>query len=332
MRIRAFTAFLNKISREMVEENVHKLTSIKIDAFSKRLTLPQSPKDISLDKVVDILPQGDILYSLGGLRDNDPRISQIPDVLSTSNNTFVHVLLTNRDNVSPIVKMMSRLEPEQATRFAILLNEEFLLSPYYPTSSGDGVHTGFAVSLIYVNEIMKGEMTTSLIKAKEIGEKVEKDVGLRFLGIDPSISPWMEESVGELIESRLGKELFSPGSLSLIRELNNEILASSVEAGIEPLGFSELMLPVAEDDILRNRVLEGKITLTHLVAMSTACVAGLDMAGIEYDLKLYTDLIKDLMVIHFLKKRPYGIRIIPSWGEEKIFTKSFGIIPVIKTV
>lgn len=104
MRIRAFTAFLNKISREMVEENVHKLTSIKIDAFSKRLTLPQPPRDLSLDKIVDILPQGDILYSLGGLRDNDPRISHIPDVLTASNNMFVHVLLTNRDNISPLLR------------------------------------------------------------------------------------------------------------------------------------------------------------------------------------------------------------------------------------
>ncbi|MCG3109540.1 hypothetical protein L3N51_01834 [Metallosphaera sp. J1] len=332
MRIRAFTAFLNRTSRDIIQENVEKLTSIKVEAFSKRLTLPHPSRDLTLDKIVDMLPQGDILFSLGGLRDDDPRIEQIPDVLSTSNNVFIHVLLKNHDNISTIVKVMSKLEPEQATRFAILLNEEFLLSPYYPTSSGDGIHKGFGMSLIYVNEVMRGEITSSIIKAKEIGEKVEKDIGLRFLGIDPSISPWMEESVGDLIETRLGKELFSPGSLSVIKELNNDIMTSSVEAGINPLGFSELMLPIAEDETLRKRVLEGKITLTHLVAMSTACVAGLDMVGIEYDLKLYTDLIKDLIVIHFLKKRPYGIRIIPSHGEEKIFTKSFGIIPVIKTV
>ncbi|AWS00043.1 DUF711 family protein [Metallosphaera hakonensis] len=332
MRIRSFTAFSSNISRDSLEELAIKLTSIKEDSFSKRITLPPPPRNMSLEKILDLLPDQDLLFSLGGLRNNDPRIETIPDILKTSDSIFIHVLLTNQVNLESIVKTISKLEPEQATRFAILLNDEFLLSPYYPTSAGDGIHTGFAISLIHVNEVMLGRMTESLVKAKEIGQIVEKNIGLKFLGIDPSISPWMQESVGKLIEYKTGMELFSLGALSVISEINQQITKSSIEADIRSLGYSEIMIPVVEDDVLRQRVLEGKLTLSHLMLMSTACAAGLDMIGINYDLKIYTILLKDLMTIHFLKKRPYGIRIIPSYGEEKISTKNFGIIPVVKVV
>ncbi|MEM0278755.1 MAG: DUF711 family protein [Metallosphaera sp.] len=331
MKVRSLTAVAKEISRPSIEDISSKLTSLDIDTFSKRLTLPP-PVGIGLDKLVDYLQEPNLLYSIGALMSDDPRISQIPSLLSSSDKLFAHVMLRKEDDIPRVVKIIGELEPEQATRFAVLLNHETLLTPYYPTSSGDGIRSGILMSLIYVEEVMRGQITESLMKAKEIGESIEKRTGLKFLGVDPSVSPWNEESVGYLIESRLGKELYSPGVLSIIFDLNRAILKSSIEAGIDPIGFSEVMLPVAEDDVLKKRAIEGKLTLSHLINMSSACAAGLDMVGIVYDKEYFIKIMKDLLVLHTLKRRPYGVRIIPSYGEDKMYTKNFGIIPVVKTI
>ncbi|QKQ99283.1 DUF711 family protein [Metallosphaera tengchongensis] len=332
MRIRAVTVFSNSLNQDTIHQLHQKLMDIDMDLFSRRISLPPST-NVNLGRILDILPDDkSVLFSLGGLFDHDPRIVDIPDVLRSGDNIFVHILLRDNRNMDNAVKVLSKLEPDEASRFAILLNEEFLTTPYYPASSGDNFHLGFGLSLIYVKEVLGNLMEEALMEAKRKGQEIEEKIGLKFLGIDPSVSPWMEESVGHLLETKLGKKIYSPGVLSVISNMNNNIMRASINTDVNAMGFSELMIPVAEDNILKERVLEGRVTLSHLLNMSSACLAGLDMVGVNYEQGLYFNIISDLIIIQRLKKRPYGIRIIPSYGEEKIDTKNFGTVPVVKTI
>jgi uncharacterized protein (UPF0210 family) len=332
MQIRAITTFLRTADKEKILQHRDILLSIKFPTLSKRISLPPVGSS-SLDKLSDVIPSGDeILYSLGGLRWNDPRIRNIRDILKSGKNFFIHVLLDDERGIEEVIKLLDMLEPEESTRFAVLIDHEYLTTPYFPTSSSTLPIESIGLSLLYVKDFQKGKGLNALLEAKKIGVSIQESIGIKFAGIDPSLSPWMDESIGEFLESLSNSRLFTMGVLHKIREINQKIEEYSFSAGLEPLGFSEVMLPVAEDNVLRERALEGRLTLTHLAYMSTVCAAGIDMVGVIYDRETYTNIFRDAMSIQKIKRRPYAIRIIPSRGEEKIYTPLFGFIPVVKVV
>ncbi|ARM76469.1 DUF711 family protein [Acidianus manzaensis] len=330
MKIRAITAFSTNVEKNTINELEEKLNEIKIDTLTKRISLPETPKNLDLGKLLDLINNNDIIYSLVSLRQNDPRLSQIKDILSSSERVYANILIKN-DDIDNAVKLLTKLEPSEASRFALLINDEFLMTPYFPTSTSNVLRNSFALSLLYVKDIIEGKGIISLQKADEIGKKIQKCTNLKYLGIDISLSPWKEESVGEIIERKSNK-IFSRGNIWAVGELNKLIFSLAWNAKVTPIGYSETMLPVGEDYVLTKRVEEGSLNLSQLIGMTFACAAGLDMIGIEENEELYKNIIKDSIAIQFTKRRPYGIRIIPSRGEEKIYIKEFGIIPTIKVV
>jgi len=56
------------------------------------------------------------------------------------------------------------------------------------------------------------------------------------------------------------------------------------------------------------------------------------MVAVRRDLEIYKSLLKSTMAIQFIKRRPYGVRVIPSDGSGEIFLKEYGKIPEIKTI
>lgn len=330
MRIRAITAFTTSIDKNSINSIEQKLKEVKVDTFTKRISLPETPKDLDFSKLLDLVNDKEILYSLVSIRQKDSRIQQIKDVLSSADNVYANILVKDT-NLESIVELLTKLEPSEASRFALLVNEDFLMTPYFPTSTSNVIRDSFALSLIYVKDFAEGKGIHALEKADELGKIIQKHTGLRYLGIDISLSPWKDESVGEIIEKKSGK-IFSRGNIWAVGELNREIFSLAWNAKVTPIGFSEVMLPVGEDEVLSKRVEEGSLNLTQLISMTFACAAGLDMIGIYEDKELYKNIIKDSIAIQFIKRRPYGIRIIPSRGEEKIYIEKFGIIPTIKAV
>ncbi|TRM93340.1 DUF711 domain-containing protein [Sulfolobus sp. A20-N-G8] len=331
MLIRALTIFINDYSK--ISEYSDKLSRINEDyIWSKRLSLPPTPKNISLSKLVDFLPSKDknIMFSLIALDNSDNRIGEIKDILKTDNRIFAHVLVRDIKNIESVARFLISLEPDEATRFALLYNFEFLTTPYFPTSTANTVYDSFGLSLLYVNDFKNGKIDFALQKANEIGKEFQKRLGIKFLGIDASLSPWMNESVAEIIEANSGK-IFNIANLWYIGEINQKILESTWRNRVSPIGFSELMLPIAEDNILRERVKEGSLTLKDILLMSYFCVAGIDMVGVYSNLSIYENLLKDIYYIQHVKRRPYGVRLIPTHGNP-VLSNMFGEIPDVKIV
>jgi uncharacterized protein (UPF0210 family) len=329
MQIRALTIFISSLEYDKINSYVNMLKKIG-NVWTKRISFPETKLPIS--KVMEYVPQdSSILFSVCGMRDNDYRIMEVIDALRSGNNIFCNILINNIQNLDKIAKILTKLEPEEATRLALLINDDFLLTPYFPASTSNVVADSFGLALLYVKDFIENKISDAFKQANEFGLEVSKKTRTKFLGIDVSLSPWMDDSVGYIIEKQSGK-IFSVGNTWAVGEINKLIFSEAWKSKVTPIGFSETMLPIAEDNILKKRVEEGSLTLSQLIQLTFACAAGIDMVAINEDLALYKNLIKDLISIQFTKKRPYGIRIIPSRGEDKINTKDFGIIPTIKVI
>ncbi len=329
MKIRAFTFFAKELSEVEKAETI--LSSIKRDdIWTKRISLPPTPRDVTLDKISEIPTMKDVIYSVASLTSNDPRLKEVNDILSVSDNFYANVLLRDEKDIDMVSNLVLSLEPEQATRFGVLFNDWFLVSPYFPISTADVASSSFGLALIYTDEAMSGKMVKAFSASDEIGRKLENELKVRYLGTDLSLSPWMEKSVGEIIEKK-SDTMFNISNIWAVHEINREIAESALSSKVRPLGFSELMLPVAEDNLLRKRVEEEKLTLRDLLELTFVCAAGIDMVALYRDKKVILDLIKALYSIRLTKMRPIGMRIVPSNGG-KVHVKEFGDIPEVKVI
>jgi uncharacterized protein (UPF0210 family) len=148
-------------------------------------------------------------------------------------------------------------------------------------------------------------------------------------GADYSLSPWMENSTAEVIE-RVGNCLMGElNCLSIIKRVNDTISVIAERFG--GLGFNEIMLPLAEDNILKQRVREGILGLKEMVYYTTSCLAGLDMVPIKTNDDELEKLIVVLSDISNMKKRPMGVRLIPLPKEfegKEIKLGMFGSVPI----
>jgi uncharacterized protein (UPF0210 family) len=331
MKIRALTIFFVSEDMDKLVKYVDQLQNIKDEVvWTKRIAFPPELKD--LERKVNQIPSGKgIIYSIIHRRAKD-ELRSIADFLSTDKSFYASVLLNDSKYIDDVAQLVYSLDPEIATRVAILVNEEFLTTPYFPVGSANTINDSLSSSLIYVREFEENRAERVLAFADEYSKKISKEIGIRYLGIDASLSPWMEESTGRLIENLSGEKMFSFGQLSTVANINRRIFELVWRLKIAPIGFSELMLPVAEDNVLMERVREGSLTLSQLMALTSVCVAGLDMIAVKRDIELYKKILRDSMAIQFTKRRPYGIRIIPSTGEGEIYLKEYGKIPEIKII
>ncbi|MDK2384103.1 MAG: DUF711 family protein, partial [Candidatus Korarchaeota archaeon] len=164
----------------------------------------------------------------------------------------------------------------------------------------------------------------------EQGRGIAGEIGTAFIGIDVSPSPWMEMSVARVVEALSGVSVGAPGSLSAIRRLNEAVWRAG--KGLPLIGFNETMLPVAEDNVLKVRTLEG-LRVRDLALLTLGCLAGIDMVVLPWEggAEALGGLILDQVVVHRLKAMPLGMRVILYEGVrpgDKVELDKFGAVPV----
>jgi uncharacterized protein (UPF0210 family) len=194
------------------------------------------------------------------------------------------------------------------------------VTPYFPVTTSET--EGVTASLLY---------PTHVAELVEGGAIDRVGTNLPLIGLDLSLSPWASDSVALLLEKLLGLPLFSPGTFFVLRAVNEalSLLASSLGA----VGFNEVMLPLAEDDRLKELAAVGHLRFRDLLATAPACVAGLDMVPLPSttDARVLKWAMRDLDAASKLKRRPLGMRLLlvgASPGEE-VELGMFGKTPVI---
>ena len=203
--------------------------------------------------------------------------------------------------------------------------------PFFPVSYHTGEGHQFAIGLESANVAEEVFAATgyqpmpaiaSLARALEvhaqaiesIAQRVEKETGWTYLGIDPTPAPLKDISIGAAIEKFTGARLGSSGTLTAAAIITQAV--KSVRA--KRTGYSGLMLPVLEDSVIAQRWSEGALTIDSLLAYSAVCATGLDTVPLPGDVtaEQLEKILGDLAALAVKWHKPLAARLLPVAGKK----------------
>jgi len=307
--------------------------SMKVKVFTKRLVLgivDQKVLTKLITRVEDFVDDYEIdYYAIPILNISDPKNL----VITLQEHPKLFTSIKYRDSlIGSIIEVLHNFAERTwigATHFAVSFGG-LLQTPYFPATTA--THEGITVSLLYPSYFMDNidnfnEIYNSLSKINKIFQAGTP----MFRGIDYSLSPWMEESVARLIEQAGNASFTHPGTINGIVKVNNMLEELSRRLG--GIGYNEVMLPLGEDDRLKQLARENQLKFSHLLNYTAYCVAGLDMIPIPASTEEHVlrGIISDLNAIYSVKRRVLGMRLIPVGADEgeEVDLGMFGNVPVL---
>jgi hypothetical protein len=252
--------------------------------------------------------------------------------------------LTAAHVFAEVVQQVAQATPQGAGNFrlAALANVPPHV-PYFPAAYHQGGMPCFTIAteaadlaLAAISQARSLEdahqyLTLAIEKAAatvlKVADSLVDDHHLRFRGIDFSLAPFpsLIHSIGAAIES-LGIDIFGgSGTVFATHFLTNCIRA----ANIPRIGFSGVMLPVLEDNILAQRAAEGHLTVNDLLLYSAVCGTGLDAIPIPGDTPAgdLAALYLDLAALAISANKPLTARLLPipnmKAGDEISFNSEY---------
>ncbi|MBN1217498.1 MAG: DUF711 family protein [Anaerolineae bacterium] len=211
--------------------------------------------------------------------------------------------------------------------------------PFFPAAYHDGGTPFFAIateaadlaveaisSSRSFNEAQKRLVTTIESTANNflgIVDALVDDHQIRFKGIDFSLAPFplQARSIGAAIES-LGVDVFGgSGTLFATSFLTNCIR----QANIPHVGFSGVMFPVLEDNVLAERAEEFRFSINDLLLYSAVCGTGLDTIPIPGNTSVdeMAAIFVDMASLAIALNKPLTARLMPipglAVGEKVVF-------------
>lgn len=280
----------------------------------------------------DILCSSDVLVAAYHRYASEVRTEDLVRYLTSCGNGYAALVASGEDleRLAQLYLELSRYLPEDYFTKLGVSYGGYVETPYFPVSAAlrDVVTVGYRyVDLFLSTEPSKWYEAVVNYVTKVgglLGDKLD-EFGLELYH-DVSISPWMEESSVEVLE-KLGAAFPDVGTLSAVYRVN-DVLRKITES-VRSTGFNELMLPVAEDNRLRDLARSGVLRVRDLISLSTACVAGLDMVAVPRNRDYMKRVFDDTFTSFTIKKRPYGVRIIPT-DKESVILRRFGELPTLR--
>ena len=312
-----------------------------------RVTLPDPPQD----RVLDIIEgtgvrdeDDDYIVSIGNIPVYHPLLSEI---VESAVSRGLYAAILNRPpaeesaaKFSKLVHQLAKTDVNYPTRIGFNVYGRPVYTPYYPLSSSPGDAELFSIALTYPNHIrgmlergnikqVEKELAIIIDKVEESARLIRETTGAEYLGVDLSLSPWMEESVARLVEIVAGRGIGEPGSAYGVYVLNT--LINNAAGKTLSTGFNEVQLPVAEDNVLKERGFQGKLRARDLARLTGVCLAGLDLAVVPADTTGVRDLVLEVFSYSLTKNRPLGVRVVPVEQEpgSSVRFEKFGETPVI---
>lgn len=203
------------------------------------------------------------------------------------------------------------------------------LTPFFPAAYHTGFGHQFAIALESANVVAAAfQNAPDLATAKQrltekLGEeatavetqaqRVDRDEGWAYMGIDLSPAPAGDVSIGAAIENLTAQPVGSSGTLTA---------AATITAGIKDIsvkqtGYSGLMLPILEDKRLAQRWSEGRISMDALLSYSAVCGTGLDTIPLPGDVSVeqLSLIIGDVASLAYKWHKPLSARLLPVAGK-----------------
>ncbi len=312
-----------------------------------RVTLPDLPQDKIMETInsIDIVGrEAGFLVSIGNIPAYHPFLE---DIVFDAVSRGLYLSILNRPPVeesvtrfSKLVHKLSKTDLNYPTRVGFNVYGRPVYTPYYPLSSSPGDRDLFSIALTYPNHLkgmlerrnikeVEKELSNIVTRVESIARIVREVTGLEYLGVDLSLSPWMDESVARLVETISGRKIPEAGSAYGVYVLNT--LVSNAADKILSTGFNEVQLPVAEDNVLKTRAREGLLSASSMARLTGVCLAGLDLVAVPYNVEKVRDVVLEVFSYSLTKNRPLGVRIVPVEEEPGNIVKfeKFGETPVI---
>jgi len=203
------------------------------------------------------------------------------------------------------------------------------LTPFYPASYHTGFGHQFSVALQSANvvaaafrgapdvETARRRLTDSLgasaFEVQDLAERVDRDTGWAYSGIDLTPAPLKDVSIGAAIENLTQMPAGASGTLTAAAL----VTAAIQDIAVEKAGYSGLMLPVLEDSRLAQRWSEGRLTLDGLLSYSAVCGTGLDVVPLPGNVseERLALIIGDMASLAVKWRKPLSARLLPVAGK-----------------
>jgi uncharacterized protein (UPF0210 family) len=161
--------------------------------------------------------------------------------------------------------------------------------------------------------------------AEQIGQRVAAAKGWQFMGVDPTPAPMGTVSIGAAMESYTGAKFGSSGTMTAALAITTAVKAVSVRQ----IGYSGLMVPVLEDQLLARRWAEGTYNTDSLLAYSAVCSTGLDTVPFPGSISAaqLERIYGDVAALAWKWHKPLSARLQPvagkSAGDQTAFNSRF---------
>jgi uncharacterized protein (UPF0210 family) len=306
-------------------------TSVRSDAMAKLVVLDGlAAAHGAVISIGPVFSAGDVDESIGAWA---LLLARSTKVLSFSGSVASAVHGVHRDAVIMAAQVISALTDAGGGGIA---NFRFAAAacvpagtPFFPVAYHDGPPS-LAVGLETPNlvreaftgagdpadasERLRVLLDAQLRPVEKLAQAIAEQGKRRYLGIDTSPAPGRDSSIGLALETLTGQPFGSASTLQACAA----VTAAIKSVAVKTCGYSGLMLPILEDPVLADRVIEGRIKLSDLLLYSTVCGTGLDVVPVPGDASPQdlARVIGDVATLAVRLKKPLSARLFTVPGKK----------------
>jgi uncharacterized protein (UPF0210 family) len=163
-------------------------------------------------------------------------------------------------------------------------------------------------------EKLTAALNKHLVTAEAAAIRIASKSGWTYAGIDPTPAPMGDVSIAAAIESFTGAPFGAGGTMTASGVITRAVQATKVKQ----VGYSGLMVPVLEDNVLAKRWAEGTYNVDSLLAYSAVCAGGLDTVPLPGDIteEQIARIVGDVASLAWKWKKPLAVRLLPAPGKK----------------
>src|SRR5438552_13617832 len=229
-----------------------------------------------------------------------------------------------------VIKQLSERSPHGDANFnfgAIAMMKPY--GPYYPGSYHVGKGHAFAIAMegaevvgdvfrqyrdpVEAEKHLSAALGGYTKQVEAVAMQLAKTTGWTYEGIDATPAPLGDRSIATAIEYFLGAPFGSVGT-----ETASGIITRAVQSTtVKRTGYSGLMIPIMEDNVLAKRWSEGTFTLDSILAYSAVCAGGVDTLPLPGNVseEQIAKILGDVAWLAYRWNKPLAARLLPAPGQ-----------------
>jgi uncharacterized protein (UPF0210 family) len=229
-----------------------------------------------------------------------------------------------------VIKQLSERSPHGDANFnfgAIAMMKPY--GPYYPGSYHLGKGHAFAVAMegaevvgdvfrqyrdpIEAEKHLSAALGIYTKQIETVVMQVARTTGWTYEGIDATPAPLGDRSIATAIENFLDTPFGSVGTETAAGIITRAVQSTTVRR----TGYSGLMIPIMEDNVLAKRWSEGTFNLDSILAYSAVCAGGVDTLPLPGNVSEdeIARILGDVAWLAYRWNKPLGARLLPAPGK-----------------